>query len=433
MKAFFRYFLFIIIFTVCLLVNSSGQVSSKTANWKAVTDYSLSDTIFVFHQFPIAKKGTLSVANPYGTQATYAWSKYDTLSNTFGTALKVDSNMLFSSIDTLSQGGYKITITRTKRDTSFMAWVYFDNYSLAVEKDNAGNVKFGKYTCDYVDLSSKVTALLPFVYKNPNTFARQILKNTFTYFWSADPTPEISLINGKAAFRVDPPPYIDTRYKLKVTDKFGLVKEDEVFYKTIQVKAEFDLTYQLEYDTTHIFSDADKKSAPLKVHVFNKSSVKAETFNWYFIGKDTAYNTTIPGPRTYYQPDTFKIKLFTQSAEGCVDTITHNFVVEPANIEDGEQPPNVFTPDGKNPKFKISNISIRQFKFTVFSRWGRVVYSHQGIDMLEWEGWDGNIGNSKASTGVYYYVLEVFTWDKKPDPKLIHTNGKYSGFFYLFR
>ena len=432
MKSFFRYFIFIIFFIDCLLVNTTGQVSSKSTDKKVVTAYSLSDSIFVFHQFPFAKKGNLSVANPFGTKSTYTWNRYDTLSNSFGTALRVDSNVLNSSIDTLSQGGYKITLTGTTRDTSFMAWVYFNNYSLAVEKNNDGNVKFGKYTCEYVDLSCKVTPLLPFIYEDPNTYARQILKDTFTYFWSAEPAPEISLINGKAAFRVDPPPYIDTRYKVKVTDKFGLVKEDQVFYKTIQVKAEFDLTYQLEYDTTHVFNDGDKKSAPLKVNVFNKSSEKADTFIWYFVGKDTAY-TISPTPHFYYQPDTFKIKLFTQSAEGCVDTITHDFVVEPANIEDGEQPPNVFTPDGNNPMFKISNISIRQFKITIFTRWGKLVYTHQGIDMLEWEGWDGNIGNSKASTGVYYYVLEVFTWDKKPDPKLIHTNGRYSGFFYLFR
>ena len=272
MKLILRCFLFILIDCICILNSIIGQVSSTTADWKIRTAYLPSDTIFVFHQYPLVQKGSLTVTNPFLTEASFTWSQYDTLSNTFGPALKTENNVFNSSLDNLSEGGYKISITGTTRDTSFMAWIYFDNYSLAVDKDNAGKVIFGKYTCDYVDLSSKVTPIASFFYEDPSTHHRLVLKDTFTYVWSANPAPEIALTNVKASFRNYLPPYKDTRYTVTVTDRFGLIKEDDVLYESIQVKALFETKYDSVVDS--------KNSAPLKVTFINKCE-NADSYVWY--------------------------------------------------------------------------------------------------------------------------------------------------------
>jgi gliding motility-associated-like protein len=409
-----------------------GQISSKSADWGVRTSYLPADTIFVFYQYPSAKKGSVSVTNPFGSSASFTWNQYDTLSNTFGPALKTDLNVLNSTLDNLSEGGYKISITGTTRDTSFMAWVCFDDFSLAVEKDNAGNVRFGKYTCDYVDVAAKGSPKSPFVYEDPKTHAKQTIKNKLTYLWTADPAPELpfSIYKDSASMRVDHPPYKDTHYKVTVTDRFGLVKEDQVFYPSINPKAKF----ELKPDPVHVVDG--KNSAPLQV-TFTNQSENADTFIWYMGRKDTVYVKTPVNILPFTEPKTYYIRLIAQKNGLCVDSCKDSIQIAPPEIEMGDSLPNVFTPNGDNIHdfYKVYNISIKAFKITIFSRWGKKVYESPPVEMLLWEGWNGKVnGNgSDASPGIYYYVLEVLTWANDPDPKLIHTNGKYSGFFYLYR
>ena len=315
-----------------------------------------------------------------------------------------------------------------------VAWVCFDEYSLAVEKDNAGNVRFGRYTCDYVDVAARVTAKSPYKYKNPITYSTQILRNKYTYLWTADPTPEMpfSTYKDSASMRVEHPPYKDTHYKVKVSDKFGLVKEDQVFYPAINPKAFF----KQIVDPKAVKNRDSLYSAPLKV-AFSNLSENADTFIWYMGRNDTVYAKTPVNILPYTEPKTYYIRLIAQKNGLCLDSCKDSIKIAPPEIEKGDSLPNVFTPNGDNVNdfYKVYNISIKAFKITIFSRWGKKVYESPPVEMLLWEGWNGEInGNgSMASPGIYYYVMEVLTWAKEPDPKLIHTNGKYSGFFYLYR
>lgn len=65
--------------------------------------------------------------------------------------------------------------------------------------------------------------------------------------------------------------------------------------------------------------------------------------------------------------------------------------------------PNVFTPngDGYNDRFKAVVTNIKDYEMIIFNRWGKEVYRSE--DMFE--GWDGNINNSKAAQGVYFFVI----------------------------
>ena len=96
--------------------------------------------------------------------------------------------------------------------------------------------------------------------------------------------------------------------------------------------------------------------------------------------------------------------------------------------------PNVFTPndDGMNDRFMVDKTSLRFISVKVFSRNGMKVYDFYGEGQLlkDWEGWDGNVGNSsaKAGPGVYFYVIRALGWD---DVK--YDSKEYRGFVYLYR
>lgn len=66
--------------------------------------------------------------------------------------------------------------------------------------------------------------------------------------------------------------------------------------------------------------------------------------------------------------------------------------------------PNAFTPhngDMLNPLFRVYTGTVEAFSFSVFDRWGQLIYQSQNPD----EGWKGDNGNKKAAQGVYVYKL----------------------------
>ncbi|MEO0312183.1 MAG: hypothetical protein RIQ89_1840, partial [Bacteroidota bacterium] len=93
------------------------------------------------------------------------------------------------------------------------------------------------------------------------------------------------------------------------------------------------------------------------------------------------------------------ISLIVVTADGCRDTITIDYKVEPNVVI----PFNVFTPgngDGKNEFFVFKNLEFFPgSQLTVFNRWGKKVYENNSY-ANNWNGTD-------ASEGTYYYVLKI--------------------------
>jgi gliding motility-associated-like protein len=74
------------------------------------------------------------------------------------------------------------------------------------------------------------------------------------------------------------------------------------------------------------------------------------------------------------------------------------------NCNEKVEMPNVFTPnsDGKNDRFKpLEYKDVFDAEIFIYNRWGKLVY--QSSEVLK--GWDGKIGDSKAATGTYFYVI----------------------------
>lgn len=411
------------IFIFLLHSPNFGQISSLTADYRVVASYYKYDSIYVFHQGTLPKYGQLQAALKDKSPATFEWSEFDTIALTYKPPFKTENNVTFSEATNLRQGGYKVHITAAGIDTSFVAWVFLNDFSLKVEKDNNGEVQFYRATCEYTDL--KVTAIpRSFNYFNPASKAKYTLINKLIYDCQANSaTPSFSILTSSngVILRVEDPPSQDVEYTCLATDNFKLTRNDKVKYVSIVPKADFSEEHEKKYN--------EANSAPLLVTYSNKSSENATRFTWIMGDGDTLY-VKEPVPHTYYYSSVkYLVKLIAESDRGCVDTASQEIAVDSSEI----LVPNFFTPDNGddlNNTFRIYNVSLRHFRITIYSRYGRKIYQYEGDNPDEWVGWDGRIGNAKASEGVYYYVIDAVSWEKRPK---IYDAKKYSGFFYLYR
>lgn len=74
--------------------------------------------------------------------------------------------------------------------------------------------------------------------------------------------------------------------------------------------------------------------------------------------------------------------------------------------------PTGFTPngDGRNDRFIPVPVGISSYNyFRVFNRWGQLVYSTTRLQ----EGWDGKLGGREQATGIYIWMVEGITKDKR--------------------
>jgi len=86
--------------------------------------------------------------------------------------------------------------------------------------------------------------------------------------------------------------------------------------------------------------------------------------------------------------------------------------------------PNVFTPDGNllNDFYvpvKANNVAVQ--KFTVFNRWGNIVYESTNQPII----WDGKSSGIEVSEGVYFYVVKFVSLDL--------VQHEVQGFIHLIR
>jgi len=78
--------------------------------------------------------------------------------------------------------------------------------------------------------------------------------------------------------------------------------------------------------------------------------------------------------------------------------------------------PNIFSPnaDGVNDFFQVKAQTLRTFSGVIMNRWGRTIYEWDNWRDYE-AGWDGNLsGGTKASPGVYYYIIKAEGIDGTP-------------------
>ncbi|NJK98344.1 MAG: hypothetical protein HC905_28570 [Bacteroidales bacterium] len=162
----------------------------------------------------------------------------------FLSPFKTENNVSVSTAVNLEQGGYRVRITASGYDTTMTGWVFLDDMTLKLEKNNAGEVLFYRKTCESTNLQANAEAK-NFRYFNPANGNILILNNSVKYTWSASPMPEGFKYSGaKIWIEGNDLPSVNTDYTVKATDNFEMWKEDAVKYITIIPKADFETEYE---------------------------------------------------------------------------------------------------------------------------------------------------------------------------------------------
>ena len=406
-----RYFLFIFIFllpVVCL-----AQLSAPGMSALRFTTYSppstVHDPVFIYCNSSGTQKGTIQAVSPGGTGPfNFSWYKWSDITKSFSISLKTDPAVNSSTSANLDEGGYMVRITDAGGyDKSLVGWIFLDS--------PVAHASLQNYTCDYVALSGKA-AVDTFYYKDSADGTAIRLKNAFTFTWSSAPTSIIPYPSIDLNPVTYTPPIEDVTYKLQVVDSFLCTSVSSFPFTSITVKADFTV-------------DPVNGDAPLKV-AFTNNSVRGSVYRWEF-GDDSISELENPLPHIYYRPGEYSVKLTVTSNLLCVDSLRFDkVVVDPSELNI----PNVFTPDGDgiNDYFIVESKSLRSISVEIFSRSGLMVYffSGEGDSLKDWKGWNGNVNNSssKATPGVYFYIIRAQGWDDK-----IYNGKPYRGFLYLYR
>jgi len=417
-----KYFLTGLLFTLSILFGNIGcvwsQISSPWADYSDTIDYpefAGIDLYYIFHspaESPQIRYGRIVANPPAGSTPgwDFEWSMYDTVNKVFEAPFFTQAGDSSSELSNLESGGYQVRITGPDTDTTFRAWVYRNSPVVEIEKTDSGYLKRTKYTCDFLQLNGTIEAE-EHVYYDFSTNERLSVPNAMSFEWTSDndevriPSPTF-FPNPRLGGTL---PSVDTWFILTAVDSFGLVQDDSVFYKTIHTKAEFEVFYQQDTIFGEFFepteSEVKDPEAPLVVRLRNISENGAE-FRWAFVDSaktgegSTAvtYNEEDSVEFTYFLPNYYFPKLVSISTENCKDSFPNSLQGE-APIEIQVIPSkldmmNVFTPnnDGINDIFLVDAKSLKEFRITIYNRWGHLVYEHvQTEDNWDWRGWDGTI------------------------------------------
>jgi len=155
---------------------------------------------------------------------------------------------------------------------------------------------------------------------------------------------------------------------------------------------------------TSSFTYSPQPSQPNVPVSFTNTSSGGTSFKWLFGDGDsliTIRQDTVFGHQ-YNASGTYNICMVVFNNAGCSDTscqpvsVTVNSVLDVANA---------FTPngDGRNDKIYVRGYGIDKMTWTIYNRWGAVVY--QGTDPAE--GWDGTYKGKMQPQDVYHYTLLV--------------------------
>ncbi len=433
-----------------------SQIVGLNADKDTITAYSNSDHIFVFNQFPTAKKGGLQIYSPDNANATFIWSKFNTTTFKFDIPVATTPNSIISKIYSIDNGGYQVIVNSSVGAPSdtFIAWVFLNSYKISINKDTSGNMVNSFKHCTYMDLLV-TPEIINFTYYNPSDTSHHkiTMENKLKYTWTFKPNlmvpPKIdtgfllSVGNGNGK-----PPADTTKINVNVTDRFNLTIKDSMIYNApfYSTLANFHMSCKLYPDSIIAYSKAntDTFSAPLAV-IFTDSSVNAKSHFWKFgdipynSPSDTSYKKN--PTHTYYIPKKDTIRLVVTSSWGCKDDTTEQVWINKPFIGNTNVPPrplsqseikltNAFVAGKEN--FKLVVVSVNILHITIYSKWGDKVYEYNQ-PAIDWQGWDGTtpIGG-KAPQGVYYYVIQASTWDPFIDT-FFNSDGIYKGFLYLFR
>ena len=147
-------------------------------------------------------------------------------------------------------------------------------------------------------------------------------------------------------------------------------------------------------------------AAPLSVTMYHDTPDAIE-YKWVIKNEEDTiiYEIISENPIYVFPKGKFGIDLIVQSKELCYDTTSFKYIE--VDDESYIKIPNVFTPNGDdaNDYFQVYAKSLKLFEAFVMNRWGQILYTWNDYSTKE-AGWDGKIGGSYATPGIYFYVIK---------------------------
>jgi len=426
----------LLVFTIILLNVSfaAAQLSAPGSSATTNTEYPVfpeTDNIFVFcTDTTINNAGTLQAETTLEGTKTFRWDKYNPATGTFEELSADITDAQTSTVTSLTDGGYRVTISTDDTTLVYRAWV-INSWITATAEITESN-------CDYFTLSGNFDSSPEIYYDIADNTELEFSRN-ITVEWKQGDTR----IAGVPETQVYDPPTSNTEYLFRVYDQFGCEAVTSVVYESIVTKARFT-------------PDQMEGEAPLTV-TFNNESENGDPglYEWFFyrnFDDIKEESETTQGPidsimvvayddipiYIYERSGMYKVKLVSKKVSSflgeiitCVDTAyMEDFIVVDTSFVDV---PNVITPngDGLNDLFIVKFWSMQSIKISIFNRWGKRIHFWESSNVRGFENtytetvWDGRIGGRCASPGVYYYVVEGRGRDDK--------RRKAHGFFHLFR
>lgn len=409
---------------------SPAQLTAPGASGMTTTEYRTfpeTDNIFIFCvESEGIQNGELNVHTTLQGTKTFLWEKYNSASVDFEFYHSESLDGLESSIKSLSDGGYRVTINQGETTEVFRAWI-FNSWISATAEISDSNCESFRLTGDFN--ASEM------IYYDPESNEEIEVFRDLKVEWKDKEATVASVIDPQ----IFSPPTANTEYNFRIYDRFGCAASATVLYESIVTKAKFSL-------------DPMQGEAPLTVNFRNESeNGSPNMYVWFFYknlddlkkeGEKTqqaidsidfvAYDDSPVW--TFEKSGSYKVKLVSKKESEfsvCVDTAyMDDFITIDTSFIAA---PNVFTPngDGVNDLFVVKFWSMKNLKISIYNRWGKRIHFWESSDVRGFGNtytatvWDGRLGGRYASPGVYYYVAEGKGRDDK--------NRRARGFFHLFR
>lgn len=446
-----------------------AQLFAPNRDWASQTSYLGTipqDSIFIFFQNDAA---SLRAQFSDSSAASYKWYWYNK-SLGYQERFQEISGQTDSVLLSLTPGGYRVEATRISDDITevYTAWVMVDEVELE-------SISLVKNTCSGLELS---------LITEPNFFDVQSL---FTYYdLSREAHQELNVLGANGYFddhtfestnnkvvvnqKIYSLPFVFVEYENSTNGRYhgplyesayrftyqnpfgkGNVMVETPTIDAVSTKADFEIRFwdeeQLLFgspQTDDIPSGEALLEMELKSTAVNSDSLfwtihndklriaqGADSLIWRDSSLFNARVESYPEKRKLV-PGFYEIEHVSVKHSGdltCIDSLFRTVEVDTSFIQNI---PNVFTPGGMYPYFKIEEDdlrSLKSFKIAIMSRSGKQVYRYVG-DPKQWEGWNGKLDGTKGDVpaGVYYYVIDAVGWDG-----VRYRNGQYKGFLHLYR
>lgn len=414
-----------LLFILSFICYSKAQIVSPTSAGQITTQYQTSpqNDIYIFCSVKNSNIGLLSASMSSNEIASFNWYKLNETSLQY-IFFSAEQSVSTSTISNLANGLYKVEIQNENNTEVYQAWVLNNWYEVTASIDSCN--------CNFVKLKGKFSESPSTYIDISNGNILNINKN-LNVKWDVNGSTISSILNPT----ISNPPAVNTTYNLTVFDKFGCSSSAYAEYISVVPKADFS-------------ANPTSGEAPLSV-TFTNQSINADKYEWSFYRSKEELEKEFNNSGSVY--DSIKNNSFSSNPQYIyeesgsymvkleVSKTTDNLTCFDQMIKDDYihidtsyvEAPNFFTPngDGNNDSFLIKYTSMKRITISIFNRWGKMIFQTNNSDVGSYEdygtqfAWDGKIGGSLASPGVYYYVVEGLGRDGKKHNK--------QGFFHLFR